>query len=108
MKTGNLLDMYEKYLQNELGAVRLQDCGSYHVWTFQVESHSTTYNCMGEIIETGVRQIKRYVWLGPKGARYLTNEYSMLALNRAKRNPSTRSSDLKILGDMSACQLYSN
>lgn len=66
---------YAEYLETQVtDSVFEEDLSTnqYFCWSIPHQQKFTVQNWLGEYMGTGVIQTKRYVWLGNKGAVYVT------------------------------------
>ena len=85
---------YAEYLETQVtGSVFEEDLCSnkYLCWSIPHEQEYTVYSWLGKVIGHGVTQSRRYVWLGNKGAVYVT---------KTPKFEKKQASDINVLLDM--------
>ena len=66
---------YTEYLGNQvIGSIFEENLSTnkYLCWSIPHKKEYTVHNWLGQYMGTGIIQSKRYVWLGHKGAVYVT------------------------------------
>lgn len=66
---------YAEYLLTQVADSVLEEdlcTGKYLCWSVPHEQEYTIYNWLGKVMGNGVTRTRRYVWLGNKGAVYVT------------------------------------
>jgi|PlaIllAssembly_1097288.scaffolds.fasta_scaffold00009_8 hypothetical protein len=70
-----LKQMYYRYLETQVPGsfFEVDLCtGKYLCWSVPHQQQYTIYNWLGKVMGQGISQTRRYVWLGNKGAVYVT------------------------------------
>lgn len=90
----NLKEIYCRYLETQVaGSVFEEDLctGKYLCWSIPHQEKYQIYNWLGKLMGHGTTQTRRYVWLGNKGAVYVT---------RTPKFEKKQASDTNLLLDM--------
>lgn len=89
-----LKQAYAEYLKTQVNdSVFEEDMSTdkYQCWSIPHKQNYTVQNWLGQYMGTGVIQSRLYVWLGNKGAVYVT---------KTSRFEKTNTSDTSVLIDM--------
>lgn len=71
----NLKETYCRYLERQVSDSIFEEdlcTGKYLCWSIPHQETYQIYNWLGKRIGHGVTTVRRYVWLGNKGAIYVT------------------------------------
>lgn len=94
-----LKQRYCRYLETQVvGSVFEEDLstGKYLCWSIPHQEKYQVYNWMGKLMGNGTTQTRRYVWVGHKGAIYVTKSPKF---EKTQTNDSGIVSKLKMVGN---------
>lgn len=94
VKMMTLKQMYSRYLETQASGSVFEEelcTGKYLCWSIPHQQEYTIYNWLGKTMGRGITQSRRYIWLGDKGAIYVT---------KSPKFEKKQASDTNVLLDM--------